>query len=335
MGRRRLGIEIETRALLRPFSISRGVRTEVAIVRVRLSQDGCEGRGAATGVTYRGESVETMLREIENRRSLIEQGAGREEINALLPAGGARAALDAALWELEAALAGTSVADLLGISPRPLASAFTIVLDDPAAMAEQAQTEAWRPLLKVKLGLDDGREAERIRAVRQAAPDAALVADANAGWSPETLGAMLPLLEECAYRLIEQPLPIGSEALLPLATAPLHLCLDESFDTSADLDRLPGGVTHVNIKLDKCGGLTEALTIRDRAEALGLGIFVGCMVGPSEAIAPAHLLAQRADYVDLDGPFWVEGEADKARLNKGGLMLPIAPEVWGRGERDA
>lgn len=335
MGRRRLDMGIETRSLRRPFRISRGVRIAVPILHVRLVEAGRAGRGASTGVTYRGESAELMLQALEAQRSMIEAGAGREDVRAAMPAGGARAALDAALWDLEAALAGTTVAALLGITPRPQPSAFTIVLDNPAKMAEQARAEAWRPLLKVKLGADDGREAERIRAVREAAPDAVLVADANAGWSPATLAAMLPVLEKSGYRLIEQPLGIGAEAQLPAKTGALHLCLDESFNTSADLASLPAGVSHINIKLDKCGGLTEALQIVERAEALGLGIFLGCMLGPSEAVAPAQLLAHRADYVDLDGPLWLAGEEDKAHINGSGMMLPISPRVWGMGECNA
>ncbi|MEO0462942.1 MAG: dipeptide epimerase [Pseudomonadota bacterium] len=335
MGRRRLATAIERRPLRRPFKISRGTRTQTPVFNVRLEQDGYVGRGASTGVIYRGESVDTMTQQLEGCRLAIESGASREEAQLLLPAGGARAALDAAMWELEAALKGISVSEMLGVTLSALPSAFTIVLDDPAVMAQQARQEAWRPLLKVKLGADDGREDDRIRAVRDGAPDARMVADANAGWSRQTLLAMLTVLQDCDFHLIEQPLPIGMEDQLPNNPGPLDLCLDESFNTSEDLSSLPDGVTHVNIKLDKCGGLTEALRIADKAEARGLGIFVGCMLAPSEAIAPAQLLAQRADYVDLDGPFWFKGEAKKAKLDEAGRMLPIAPHVWGKGERNA
>lgn len=335
MGQRRLWVGTESRPLRRPFRIARGVRTEQAIISVHLAEGGWVGRGAATGAVYRGESVAAMQAQIERVRPRLEAGLSRAELQAILPPGGARAALDAALWELEAAFKGTTVAALTGTSLRALPSAYTIVLDDPAAMAAQAQQEAWRPLLKVKLGANDPREADRIRAVRQAAPVARLVADANAGWDGPMLDACLPVLAECGYDLIEQPLAIGEDHALGRIPEGLPICLDESFDSTADLAVLPARVTHVNIKLDKCGGLTEGLRIVDEARRRGIGVFVGCMLGPSEAVAPAQILAQSADFVDLDGPFWLKGEEHKAVLDEKGFMMPIAADVWGGGMPDA
>ncbi len=337
----RLSCAIEQRPLLRPFSIARGTRTVAEILRVRIAGGGVAGRGASTGVAYRGETAATMLAAVEGQRGVIEAGIDRAGLAALLPPSGARAALDAALWEWEAAAAGTTVAALIGAAPRALASAFTIVVDSAEAMHAQAAAEGWRPLLKVKLGGTPAnpttlaQESARIRAVRAAAPAARLIADANCGWTPDLLASAMSVLVECGYDLIEQPLPVGAEADL-LPTPPgLALCLDESFNTLADLVGLPPPVNFVNIKLDKCGGLTEALAIMAAARAANMGVFVGCMVGPTEAVAPAQLLALNADYADLDGPFWLTGEDAKAGLDPAGMMLPIDPAVWGAGEIDA
>jgi L-alanine-DL-glutamate epimerase-like enolase superfamily enzyme len=335
MTRLTLSLSIEAPKLVRPFVISTGARTHQPYLSVRLSDGTYVGRGAAAGLRYFGENPENLSAQIETVRADIEQGLSRADLLEILPAGGARAAVDAALWELEAARDHTTVAAKLNIMPAPVVSAFTIVLDDPAAMAMQARGEAWRPLLKVKLGGSIGHEADRLRAVAQAAPSTRKVIDANAGWTTAQLGMLAPIAASLGYELLEQPLAIGREsdpearAALLLAAQSLPLCADESFQTAEDFIRIDGLYQAVNIKLDKCGGLTSALAIRDEARARGLSIFIGCMLAPTVAIAPAHLLAQGADYADLDGPFWFLDEPVSLTLN--GRFEPIDPTLWGTG----
>jgi L-alanine-DL-glutamate epimerase-like enolase superfamily enzyme len=337
MTRLTLSLSIQAPKLVRPFVISTGARTHQPYLSVRLSDGRYVGRGAAAGLRYFGENPETLAAQIEIVRSALEDGVTRLELLDVLPAGGARAAVDAALWDLEAAQKHTTVADILNIAAKPVASAFTIVLDDPEAMAAQARAESWRPLLKVKLGGSPDGEGDRLRAVAQAAPSTRKVIDANAGWTTPQLGSLAPIAAALGYELLEQPLAIGCEtqtmardALLQAAKS-LPLCADESFQTAADFDRIDGLYQAVNIKLDKCGGLTSALAIRDTARERGLSVFVGCMLAPTVAIAPAHLLAQKADYADLDGPFWFADEP--VSLTPDGLFEPIDTALWGAGGR--
>ncbi len=333
MARLNLQTSISQRPLIRPFIISTGARTHQPLFSVTVSDGHYTGRGEATGIRYLGETIESLQAQLQELGDI--SGLTRQSLAKVLPAGGARAALDAAFWELEAARAKTHVAALLDVVPTPLASAFTIVLGSAADMAAQAKKEAWRPLLKVKLGGSQLEEAERMRAVRAAAPHARLVIDANAGWTPSQLLVLAPLAADLGYELIEQPLPRRSEniadhaAALKKAGASVPLCADESLQTIDDLARCAPLYHYINIKLDKCGGLTAAMALRDAARSKGLGIFVGCMLAPSVAIAPAHLLGQSADFVDLDGPFWFPDEP--ATLNENGEFEPLPPTVWGAG----
>lgn len=335
----RMTVSLANPRLVRPFVISTGARTHQPYLSVRLSDGPHTGRGAATGIAYLGASPETLLADIEAVRPEIEAGLTRDQLQHLLPAGGARSALDATLWDLEAARSGITVAQSLGIDPAPIASAYTIVLDTPEAMAEQARREAWRPLLKVKLGGSPEEEELRLLAVAMSAPDTRKVIDANAGWTRDQLVRLAPIAAKAGYELLEQPLPAMCEGDLDMrlalqdASKFILLCADESLQTIDDLAPLVGLYQAVNIKLDKCGGLTDALAIRDRARAQGLKIFVGCMLAPTLAIAPAHLLAQDADYADLDGPFWFTDEP--AKLTDNGLFAPITPSIWGAGETRA
>jgi L-alanine-DL-glutamate epimerase-like enolase superfamily enzyme len=319
--------------LVRPFIIATGARTHQPVLHVEVSDGHHVGRGQATGVSYRGETPDGLLEQLNICGGTLPADMTRDALAETLPAGGARSALDAALWELEAARSGTTVAALIGVNPKPVESAFTIVLDAPETMAEQARGENWRPLLKVKLGGSPELEAQRMRAVAKASGQARRVIDANAGWTPEQLVELAPLAAELGYELLEQPLTAGTEGeaedALRNAATHLPLCADESLQTLDDLDALDGLYQAVNIKLDKCGGLTAALAIRDAARARGLSVFVGCMVAPTIALAPAHLLAQGADYADLDGPFWFPDEP--ATLTGDGLFDVIAPDVWGGG----
>lgn len=335
MPRLHLTCAIENRPLIKPFVISTGTRTHQAVLMLTLSDGSFSGRGMASGLAYRRETPDVLLQQIEAVREEIEAGLDRSELAQLSLAGGSRFALDSALWELEAARSSRSVATLLGLEPKPLASAFTIVLDDPDVMASQALQESWRPLLKVKLGGSPDQEMERIRAVAKVAPSARRVIDANAAWTPDLLKMLAPIAAAEGYELLEQPLPMGCEddprmqEALKQASQSIPLCADESFQKLTDLDRMADFYQVLNIKLDKCGGLTEGMRLRHAAREKGLGVFVGCMLAPTEAIAPAFLLAQTADYVDLDGPFWFPNEP--AELNDAGYITPINETVWGRG----
>lgn len=331
--RLKLDVSLTSRPLIRPFIISTGARTHQDIVQVTLSGEGCCGFGETPGVAYKGDRPAQILAQLESVRDHVEAGITRADLLEKLPACAARSALDAALWDLSAKSLGESVPDQLSITPTPIASAFTIVLDAPEAMAEQARGEAWRPLLKVKLGGSPDLESDRMREVRAAAPNTRCVIDANAGWTADQLCVLAPLAAKLEYELLEQPLRRDSEdepehgAALKKARAHLPLFVDESFQELSDLDRLAPHYDGVNIKLDKCGGLTAALAIDKAARARGLKIFVGCMLAPTRAMAPAHLLAQRADYADLDGPFWFPDEP--AKLDENGYFLPIDPVIWG------
>lgn len=331
----RLKTSVEARPLIKPFVISTGSRIHQDVLVITLSNGSYMGRGMASGLAYRGETPDILLAQIDSVRRQIEGGLDRQALLKLPLFGGARLALDSALWELEAARTRSSVAELLKLKPQPLASAYTITLGAPDAMAEQAEEEAWRPLLKVKLGGSAAEEIDRICAVAHAAPKTRRVIDANAGWTPEQLKQLAPIAAREGYELLEQPLPMGCEndvimrGALEMASMSIPLCADESFQTEADLDLIQGLYQAVNIKLDKCGGLTAGLRLRDLARDRGLSVFIGCMLAPSLAIAPAFFLAQSADYADLDGPFWFPDEP--ASLDDEGRFIPLADEVWGRG----
>ena len=329
----RLSVSIDHYALIKPFTISTGTRTHQAVLSIQLEQGGQIGRGEGRAIPYRGETVESLRDQVEAIRPVIEAGVDRHSLLNLLPANGARAALDAALWDLNAKQTGQTVATQLGILPRALPSAYTISLDAPEAMARQTELESWRPLLKVKLGGNPDQEEDRIRAVARAAGVARLVIDANAGWSVQQLMTLSHVAADCGFELIEQPLPQGSEdqpdirSALRRASEIIPLCADESFQTLDDLDGVRELYQSINIKLDKCGGLTSALKIQAVARQHDVGVFVGCMLASTVAIAPAFLLAQDADYVDLDGPFWFSDEP--VSLTDDGRINPISPSVWG------
>jgi len=321
-----------TRTLKRPFAISTGVRTHQDLVCVSVTADGLQGRGEAAGVSYLGETAASMLAQIEAVRGDVEAGAGREALLTLMGPGGARAALDAALWDIEARRAGRSVASLCGLpEPEPLTTAFTIGLDSPGAMEAAARDVASHPLLKVKLGGSDGLDGERAKAVRRGAPDARLVADANCGWTPETLPGFAAALAEQGFALLEQPLPAGEDEALDGFRSPLPLCGDESCQSMADLDAAAARYDVINIKLDKCGGLTHALEMRARLRELGKGIFVGCMISSARTVAPALVLAQDADYADLDAPVWLADDEIAVEFDAQGRIGPFPRGFWGDG----
>jgi L-alanine-DL-glutamate epimerase-like enolase superfamily enzyme len=265
---------------------------------------------------------------IEAMRDRVIAGVDRTALLTAMPAGAARNAIDCALWDLEAKLTGTPVAAAIGVLPaRPLETAYTLSLAEPEAMAAQARANAMRPLLKVKIGGDN--DMARIRAVTAAAPQSRIILDANEGWTDETVEANLAFAAQHGIALVEQPLPAGKDDILRRIAHPVPVCADESVHAAKDLDALVGLYDAVNIKLDKSGGLSEALTLRDRARDLGFGIMVGCMVGTSLAMAPAVLLAQDADFVDLDGPLLLARDREPGLVYQGSLVSPPERALWG------
>ena len=258
----------------------------------------------------------------------IEDGCGRDALLGLLPAGAARNALDCALWDLEAKLSGASVASrVCAAAPAAIVTAYTLSLGTPEAMAAQARDNAGRPVLKVKIGGEG--DIERIRAVVEAAPHSRIILDANEGWTDANVAENLAVAAELGVALIEQPLPAGRDAILRSIAHPVPICADESVHTAADLPALVGLYDAVNIKLDKAGGLTAAIELRDAARAAGFSIMVGCMVGTSLAMAPAVLLAQGAEFTDLDGPLLLARDRSPALAYHGSLVSPPEPALWG------
>lgn len=314
-------VEVERFPIAGSFTISRGSRTEAVVVTVRIREDGLEGQGECVPYARYGESVESVVRQVEGIGERLRAGAGRDELLTLLPAGAARNAIDCALWDLEARRNGTSVAALAGRAPlKPVVTCYTLSLGSPESMREAAAKAAHRPLLKVKLGGDG--DAERIAAVRDGAPGSRLVVDANEAWRPHNLAANLAACANAGVELIEQPLPAGDDAALADVDSNIAICADESIHDFASLGHLPGWYNAINIKLDKTGGLTDALRLLDAAKARGLGIMVGCMLGTSLAMRPAVILAQEADVIDLDGPLLLAKDRENPLRYDGSLLIP-------------
>lgn len=314
--------------LSRPFRISRGVKTAADTVTVTIGEGNVSGRGEAVPYPRYGESVETCLRAIEQARGLIEGGATREELRQALPAGAGRNAVDCALWDLEARLSGRDVAEIIGgPAPGPVATALTITIDTPDAMAAEARRVADVPLLKVKVDADD--PAAAIRAVRAAAPGPRLIVDPNESWDRALLETMQAVCLETRVDLLEQPIPAGTDAWLEGFAPAVPICADEAVHTSADLPVLARRYQAVNVKLDKAGGLTEALALAHRARQHGLGLMTGCMVSSSLSIAPAMHLAMISDFADLDGPLWLREDRPGGVREQDGLLHPPAQGFWG------
>jgi L-alanine-DL-glutamate epimerase-like enolase superfamily enzyme len=314
--------------LKRPFRIARGVKTAADVVAVTIEEDGISGRGEGVPYPRYGESVGSTLAVIEEVRAAVEAGAGREALLSLLPASAARNAIDCALWDLEARQAGRTVADLIGgAAPRALPSALTIVIDTPKAMAAAAAEARHAPLLKVKVDAED--PAARIRAVRSAAPDSALIVDPNESWDGALVEAMQPVLVEARVALLEQPLAAGADEWLEGFIPAIPICADESVHVAEDLPKVATRYQLVNVKLDKAGGLTAALRLAEAARAAGLGLMTGCMVSSSLSIAPALHVAGVSDFVDLDGPLWLLEDRPGGVTEEGGMLLPPKPRFWG------
>ncbi len=325
----RLRTQIESFPIAGRFVISRGAKTEARVVTVTLEKDGFAGRGECVPYSRYGETVEGVQATIEAARAEIEKTGNRDRLQLILPPGAARNAVDSAFWDLESKLMNRPAHLLAGVGAlSPVTTAYTISLDSPEGMAEAAAKASHRPLLKIKLGAPGG-DFERIRAVRMAAPNARIIADANEGWTLENLGHHLEACAQAKFSLIEQPLPSQQDEFLRGLKRSVPLCADESVHDRASLKRLQGLYDCVNIKLDKTGGLTEALALAHEARALGFDIMVGCMVGTSLAMAPALLLANEAAFVDLDGPLLLAKDRESGLRYDGSLVHPPARDLWG------
>ncbi|WP_027052002.1 N-acetyl-D-Glu racemase DgcA [Mesorhizobium erdmanii] len=323
-----ISVEAERFPIAGTFTISRGSKTEAEVITCTISQDGHSGRGECVPYKRYGETMDGVHAAIEAMREPVASGIGRTALLGAMPAGAARNAVDCALWDLEAKISGKPVANAIWpASPHPLETAYTLSLGEPEAMAAQARANAGRPLLKVKIGGDN--DIARIRAVRQAAPRSRIILDANEGWTDDNIVANLAFAAEQGIALVEQPLPAGQDEILRHIAHPLPICADESVHEAKNLETLVGLYDAVNIKLDKSGGLTAALLLRDRARELGFGIMVGCMVGTSLAMAPAVLLAQDADFVDLDGPLLLARDRVPGLVYQGSLVSPPDRQLWG------
>ncbi len=323
-----LTIEVETFPIAGRFVIARGAKTEAKVVVATLTQGGMAGRGECVPYARYGETVEGVVAAIAGVRDAIERAPDRVTLQALMPPGAARNALDCALWDLEAKCSGVAAWRRAGLSPpRPVTTAYTLSVDAPAAMGEAARRAAGRPLLKVKLAGDGDRE--RLEAVRAGAPDATLIVDANEGWRAHDLQAMIDACAGVGVALIEQPLPAGEDAALAHIRRAVPICADESVHGRDGLAALRGRYDAINIKLDKTGGLTEALAVATAAEALGFTLMIGCMVGTSLAMAPALLLADRARFVDLDGPLLLAHDRAGGLRYAGSTVHPPEADLWG------
>jgi L-alanine-DL-glutamate epimerase-like enolase superfamily enzyme len=325
---RQLTIAIERFPLAVAFVISRGARTEAVVVTATIEEGVFRGRGECVPYARYGESLESVVAAMEELRPAIEAGLDRAGLQDCLRPGAARNALDCALWDLDAKRLGVPASQLAGLHRlAPATTAFTLSVDTPLEMAAAARRAAWRPLIKLKLAGDG--DLARLAAVRDAAPDSTLIVDANEAWSLDELEPYLAACAAAGVALVEQPLPAGKDEVLARVAHPVPVCADESVHTSADVAALRNRYDAVNIKLDKAGGLTEALNVLQEAERAGLAVLVGCMVASSLAMAPAMLLTPRARFVDLDGPLLLAQDRAEGLRYEGSIIYPASAELWG------
>ncbi len=322
----KLDITAESWAYARPFKIAYVTRTELPVVHVRISQDGVTGQGEGIGVSYLGETQASILADLERVRADVEAGITREALQELLPAGGARNALDCALWDLTAKQSGKSVFELTGLTAEPVQSVYTISLDEPSVMGEQARTG---PSSHLKIKLDGTDPVARVAAVREARPDAVLVVDANQSWTMDILENAASRLAALGVAMIEQPLAAGEDAPLEGYAGPIPIGADESCQTVADLEGLASGYSVINVKLDKTGGLTGALQLAREAKARGYDLMVGCMAGTSLSMAPAFVIAQMCRFVDIDGPLLMAKDREPGLVYDNGRVGAPDPALWG------
>ncbi len=323
---RKLSARINSLVTKEPFAISGYVFTKIDVMVIKISQDGLSGAGEAAGVYYLQENTESMLAQVDSVKGRIAKGARRTELLGMLPAGGARNAIDCALWDLECKLSGKSIWELTGIKIQPVNTVMTVSIDTAEAMAAKAASLD-SPHIKVKL--DAERPLERMQAICKARPDAKIVVDVNQGWEFDQLTEMAPEFARLGIEMIEQPLKRGGDAVLEGYQPPIPLCADESCLDSSELEAASRRYQMINIKLDKTGGLTEALTLAQLARDKGLGLMVGNMLGTSLAMAPGFVVAQLCDFVDLDGPLFLTEDCDYPIKYDGGLVRSLPSELWG------
>ena len=324
---RKLVVQEKNWRLHKPFKISRDVHEFSETVTCEISEGGFRGRGEAAGVSYDGETQHSIRADIEAVAAEIEGGISRQDLQALLPPGGARNAVDCALWDLEAKKAGKTIWQLIDLDPQPVTTVYTVGIDDAPKMEADAARHSSYPFIKVKVGIGD--PVEQIHAINRGAPGAAIVIDANQAWSIEELERYAEPLKALGVEMIEQPLDRSKDEALRGYDAPLPICADESCATSADLERLQGLYSMVNVKLDKTGGLTEALKLAREARSMGFELMVGNMLGSSLAMAPAFVVAQYCRYVDIDGPLLQAEDCDNAMRYDNGRVAVFTPELWG------
>lgn len=325
---RKVTVKPESFPLARPFAISRGVKTSADVVVVEITDGDIFGHAECVPYPRYNETVDGVIAEINEMVADLEAGADRNAINAVMSAGAARNAVDCALWDFEAKANNTTVAQLSGVGTlKPEITAETIGIGTPEEMGARAADLKAAPLLKIKLDAKDVRQ--RLDAIRSNAPDARLVIDPNEGWTVDFIAENCAYLAEIGVEMLEQPVPAGEDAGLKDLECPVPICADESLHTSADLSALKDLYDMVNIKLDKTGGLTEALNLKRQATDMGFEIMVGCMVGSSLAMAPAVLVAQGAKIVDLDGPLLLKKDREHGIDFTGGSIRPPSPELWG------
>jgi L-Ala-D/L-Glu epimerase len=326
---RRLSVRRETWPLAKPFAISRGAKTHAEVVVAEVVDGAGHGRGEAVPYARYGETVDGVLAQVESVADAIAGGLDAAGLQSLLPPGAARNAVDCALWDLRAKTELVPIWRMVGLdAPSPVQTAYTLSLDTPEKMGEAAAANAFRPLLKLKL-TGGAEDHARVAAVRRGAPAARLIVDANESWSSADYETLAPALASLGVVLIEQPFPAGKDDALTHLPRPVPVCADESCHVAADLPGLAGRYDAVNAKLDKTGGLTEAVALVRQARASGFRIMVGCMVGTSLAMAPALILTSEADFVDLDGPLLLDHDRQPGLRYEGSTVFPPKPNLWG------
>lgn len=323
---RQVELDIESWPLLEPFVITGHTWTHCDVLVVSITENGVTGRGEATGVYYLDETAESMYQQAHGIQQKLEQGISREQLQSLLPAGGARNAIDCALWDLEAKKSGQSVFELTGIPSSPVNTVITVTIDTPEEMANKARAITSR---QIKVKLDGELPLERITAVCNARPDADIVVDVNQGWSFSQLMELAPQFKTLGIKMIEQPLPRGEDDALEGYQSPIILCADESCLDTSELEQAAKRYQMVNIKLDKTGGLTEALNLARRAKEKGMTLMIGNMTGTSLAMAPAYVVAQLCDFVDLDGALFLVGDRSHPMSYERGIVTGLSSQLWG------
>ncbi len=322
-------IEVEAKnwLLRKPFKISRDEHTHAETLLCHISDGVHSGSGEAAGVSYKGETIASIKAQIEAVMPQIAAGISRDELQQVMSPGGARNAVDCALWDLEAKQSGQTVWQMLDWQPHAVTTVYTVGIDTPENMQKDAAAHAEFPILKVKVGIGD--PLEQISAIRNGSPNAAIVIDANQAWTVDDLDKYAAGLKALRVEMVEQPLASANDETLRDYESPIPLCADESCDSATDLERLAGLYEIINIKLDKTGGLTEALALAAQAQEKGFGLMVGNMLGSSLAMAPAYVIAQRCRYVDIDGPLLQAEDCDHALQFERGMVEPFSPELWG------